>query len=54
LTESPKGLSDGAGFLLDHLATLFNKVYFQRKIPPQWLVAKTIPVYKNKDEKEYQ
>jgi hypothetical protein len=27
--------------------------YFKRSIPEQWLVAKTIPVYKNKGNMKY-
>jgi hypothetical protein len=34
--------------LIQPLTTLFSKVYAQRNVPAQWLVAKTILFYKNK------
>ena len=43
-------LLDGTEHLLQPLTTLFDQVYKQRKIPNQWLVAKTIPIFKNKRE----
>lgn len=45
-------LLDGAEILLGPLTTLFSKIYHQKCIPDQWLVAKTIPVFKNKGEKK--
>jgi hypothetical protein len=45
-------LKDGAEILVNPLTVLFNKIYMQRTIPGQWLVAKTIPVYKNKGDKK--
>ena len=44
-------LLDGTEHLLQPLTTLFAQIYKQRKIPNQWLVAKTIPIFKNKGEK---
>ena len=32
-------------------AVLFAKIYEERKVPAQWLVSKTIPVYKNNGDK---
>ena len=31
---------------------LFKRIYHEKSIPEQWLVSKTIPVYKNKGEKK--
>ena len=45
-------LKDGAEILIGPLTDLFDKIYSQRSIPSQWLVAKTIPVYKNKGDKK--
>ena len=45
-------LVDGAEALALPLSTLFNKIYHQRTIPGQWLVSKTIPIYKNKGDKK--
>ena len=45
-------LKDGAEVLINPLTVLFNKVYVQKTIPGQWLVAKTIPVFKNKGDKK--
>jgi hypothetical protein len=44
-------LLDGTKHLLQPLTTLFAQIYKQRKIPNQWLVAKTIHIFKNKGEK---
>jgi hypothetical protein len=41
---------DGADALINSLAVLFEKIYLQRTVPDQWLVSKTIPVYKNKGD----
>jgi hypothetical protein len=46
-------LLDGAKILVDPLSNLFDKIYHHRSIPEQWLVAKTIPVFKNKGDKKY-
>ena len=40
-------LVDGGEILCDVFAVLFAKIYEERKVPAQWLVSKTIPVYKN-------
>jgi hypothetical protein len=45
-------LLDGAEVLIDPLCVLFDKIYHQKIIPKQWLVAKTIPVFKNKGDKK--
>ena len=45
-------LVDGIEHLLDPLTHLFNLIYNQKKIPEQWLIAKTIPVFKNKGDKK--
>jgi hypothetical protein len=45
-------LLDGAEMLVDPLSNLFDKIYHQKCIPEQWLVAKTIPVFKNKGDKK--
>ena len=41
-------LVDGIDYLLAPLTTLMNRIYEQKQVPEQWLVAKTIPIYKNK------
>jgi hypothetical protein len=43
-------LLDGMEVLLPPLTRLFKQVYEQVSVPDQWLVAKTIPVFKNKGE----
>ena len=43
-------LLDGIEHLVAPLATLFEQIYTQRSIPQQWLVAKTIPIFKNKGD----
>ena len=45
-------LVDGIEHLLDPLTHLFHLIYNQKKIPEQWLIAKTIPVFKNKGDKK--
>ena len=45
-------LVDGAEILISPLAKLFNRIYYQRSLPDQWLVSKTIPVFKNKGDKK--
>ena len=44
-------LRDGMEILLPPLTRLFDQIYNSKKIPDQWLIAKTIPVYKCKGEK---
>ena len=41
-------LRDGLEYLLPPLTKLFDIIYKLRQVPNQWLVAKTIPVYKTK------
>ena len=43
-------LADGADVLIGPLAGLFDRIYHQKTVPDQWLVAKTIPVFKNKGD----
>jgi hypothetical protein len=45
-------LLDGAEILIDPLTSIFEKIYQQKTIPDQWLVAKTLPVFKNKGDKK--
>ena len=45
-------LVDGIDFLAGPFAELFNKIYYQQSIPGQWLISKTIPVFKNKGDKK--
>ena len=45
---STRVLVDGAEYLLKSFEGLFERIYYQKTIPGQWLVSKTIPVYKNK------
>ena len=44
-------LVDGIGVLIKPLGILFSKVYSEKLVPSQWLVSKTIPIYKNKGDK---
>ena len=44
-------LVDGADILGDSLVGLFERIYHQKAVPGQWLVSKTIPVFKNKGNK---
>jgi hypothetical protein len=41
---------DGADVLIDPLTELFQRIYLQRTVPDQWLISKTILVYKNKGD----
>ena len=41
---------DGADVLINPLTEMFKRIYFQRTVPDQWLISKTIPVYKNKGD----
>jgi hypothetical protein len=41
-------LVDGMDFLLNALTGLFQLIYEERKVHEQWLVMKTIPIFKNK------
>ena len=45
-------LLDGADVLSEPLTELLRLIYHERSVPDQWLVAKTIPVYKNKGNKK--
>ena len=42
---------DGADFLVRSFEGLFERIYYQKTVPGQWLVSKTIPVFKNKGDK---
>ena len=44
-------LVDGAEVLDKVFAGLFERIYDECTVPAQWLVSKTIPIYKNKGEK---
>ena len=39
---------DGVDKLLPAFVGLFERVYHQIQVPAQWLISKTIPIYKNK------
>ena len=41
---------DGMEVLLPPLTKLYELIYNLRQVPDQWLVSKTIPIYKNKGE----
>jgi hypothetical protein len=41
-------LIEGVDFLTGPISRLMNMIYESKTLPDQWLVAKTIPVYKNK------
>jgi hypothetical protein len=41
-------LVEGVDFLIGSVFELFKRKYEQKMIPHQWLVAQTIPVFKNK------
>ena len=43
---------DGINELTYPLSIIFRKIYYEKAIPGQWLIAKTIPIYKNKGEKK--
>jgi hypothetical protein len=43
-------LCDGVDFLLDSLTCLFKLIYDEKKVSDQWLVVKTIPIFKNKGQ----
>ena len=45
-------LVDGADVLVGPFSKLFNKIYNEKTIPEQWLIAKTIPIFKNKGDKK--
>ena len=45
-------LLDGADVLSQPLTELLRLIYHEKNVPDQWLVAKTIPVYKNKGNKK--
>ena len=44
-------LVDGANYLIKSFEGLFERIYYQRSVPGQWLVSKTMPVFKNKGSK---
>jgi hypothetical protein len=43
-------LLDGIEHLILPFEKLFSHIYKSRKVPDQWLIAKTIPIYKNKGD----
>ena len=43
-------LVDGAEVLLKPISGLFKRIYVTGMVPDQWLIAKTIPVFKNKGQ----
>ena len=45
-------LVDGIDELTRPLSIIFKKIYHEKAIPGQWLIAKTIPIFKNKGEKK--
>ena len=45
-------LVDGSEVLHGPFSVLFSKIYQERAIPGQWLISKTIPVFKNKGDKK--
>ena len=45
-------LIDGVDYLLEPLTCLFKLIYEEKKVPDQWLAAKTIPIFKNKGQKK--
>ena len=44
-------LVDGADFLVRSFEGLFERIYYQKTVPGQWLVSKNIPIFKNKGDK---
>jgi hypothetical protein len=38
----------GGDLLIKPLSVLFKLIYKHAKVPDQWLVAKTVPIFKNK------
>jgi hypothetical protein len=48
----PKGIvMDGKDILVKPLVGLLELIYSQSTVPDQWLIAKTIPVFKNKEDR---
>ena len=45
-------IKDGCEILIDPFTELFKRIYGERSIPGQWLISKTIPIYKNKGDKK--
>jgi hypothetical protein len=45
-------LVDGINKLTNPLSIIFKKIYNEKAIPGQWLIAKTILIFKNKAEKK--
>ena len=43
-------LKDGISILIKPLTILFNKIYIQKSLPEQWLISKTIPIFKKGDK----
>ena len=43
-------IKDGVSLLIKPLTILFNKIYTQKTLPEQWLISKTIPIFKKGDK----
>ena len=44
-------LVDGANYLIKSFEGLFERIYYHKTVPGQWLVSKTMPIFKNKGSK---
>ena len=44
-------IKDGLENLIEPFTQLFERVYIQRTVPEQWLLAKTIPIHKKGPKK---
>jgi hypothetical protein len=40
-------IKDGCEILIEPFTELFKRIYYKKTIPGQWLISKTVPVYKN-------
>jgi hypothetical protein len=45
-------IKEGLENLLEPYAQLFKRIYTQRSVPDQWLLAKTIPIHKKGSKNE--
>jgi hypothetical protein len=41
---------DGGKCLSEPFTELFKLIYQEKRVPGQWLIAKTMPIYKNKGQ----
>jgi hypothetical protein len=41
---------DGGEYLLEPFTELFKLIYQEKRVPEQWLIVNTIPIYKNKGQ----